>query len=190
MIELVQGNLNEVHLIEGRRGQVLILRKPQPEVARRRTMDQVTREHAIEGFLDNPLSGIRMRTVSEQVAITQVLRQNNIPTPTAFLTDSGDHVIEFVPDAEKLFDLWFRQDRRACQATPLVLRAVMDAHEVDLVLGDSTGKNELITPEAGIALIDFDMKLLGPEAREFEFANLIYRLSRAAHRGDLNNCLF
>lgn len=57
------------------------------------------------------------------------------------------------------------------------------AHEVDLVPGDVTGKNELVTPEAEVALIDFDIKLSGSEAREFEFANLMYRLSRAAHRG-------
>lgn len=184
MIELKDGNLNTVSLIEGRGNRLLVLRKPQPSVNTDKTTARVIDEHSAEGFFDNPASRIGMRSLTEQVTFAQRLRQNGIPTPAVSLGERGEQLIEYIPDTEKLFDLWLKQDPRAAYATPKILKAVMMAHEADLVLGDSTGKNELVTPEAEITLIDFDIRLFGPEAREFEFANLMYRLSRAAHRGN------
>lgn len=184
MIELQSGNLNEVSLIEGRGNRLLVLRKPQPRANADKTIAQVMVEHLREGFLDNSSSLIGIRSPVEQVTFAQRLRQNGIPTPAVSLGQRGEQLIDYIPNADKLFDLWLKQDPRAPYATPKILRAVMMVHEADLVLGDSTGKNELVTPEAEVALIDFDIKLSGSEVREFEFANLIYRLSRAAHRGD------
>lgn len=184
MIELQSGNLNRVSLIEEKGNRLLVLRKPQPRVDVAKTITQVMVEHSVEGFLDNPSSRIWMRSSIEQVTFAQRLRQNGIPTPAVFLGQTGEQLIDYIPNTEKLFDLWLKQDPRVPYVTPKILQAVMMAHEVNLVLGDSTGKNELVTPKAEVALIDFDIRLSGPEAREFEFANLIYRLSRAAHRGN------
>ncbi len=184
MVEIQSGNLNEVSLVEGKGNRLFILRRPKsgPDVTR--VMKQVAYEHSVEGFFSNPSSRISLRSYKDQVGFSQRLLQNDIPTPSATLLPTNEQLIDFVPNSEKLFDLWLNQDPRAPYATPIILQAVMDAHEANLVLGDSTGKNELVTPEARIMLIDFDIKLSGAEAREFEFANLIYRLSRAAHRGN------
>ncbi|MBI2597458.1 hypothetical protein HYW41_04840 [Candidatus Daviesbacteria bacterium] len=183
MIELKSGNLNEVSLVEGRDSHLLVLRKPQSRANIARTMAQVMVEHEFEGFFDNPSSRIGMRSPVEQVTFAQRLRYHGIPTPGTFLRQTGEQLIDYIPDVEKLYDLWLKQDPRAADTTPEVFRVVMMAHEEDLVPGDVTGKNELVTPEAEVALIDFDIRLFGPEAREFEYANLMYRLSRAAHRG-------
>lgn len=183
MIELRNGNLNSVSLVEGRGSRLLVVRRPKAVTDVARTMVQVFTEHAAEGFFDNPSSQIRLRSPLEQVIFAQKLRQQSVPTPAVFLGKRGEQLLDYVPDADDLFDLWLKQDLRAPHASSKILKAVMMAHEEDLVLGDSTGKNELVTKDADIVLIDFDIELLGTEAREFEFANLIYRLSRAAHRG-------
>jgi hypothetical protein len=184
MIELDQGNLNRVRLIEGRNRRLLVLRTPQPKAKVASTMTQVIDENLAEGFFGNPNNQIGIRSLSEQVIFAQRLQQIGVPTPATTLNQAGEQLITYIPDSNRLFDLWLRQDPRAPYATARIFEIVMRAHELDLVPGDRTGKNELVTPEAETHLIDFDLKLAGPEAREFEFANLMYRLSRAAHRGN------
>lgn len=180
-IELPRGRLNEVAVVEGPKNKLLVSRSPQSPVEVQRTLCEARSELIAQGFT---FDQIRLRSFTEQVDFSERLRQIGFPTPPASLGKEGEQLVEYIPGTEKLFDLWLKQDPRAAYATPKTIQALMLAHTENLVVGDRTGKNELVTADAEVALIDFDFQLLGPYAREFDIATLMYRVSRAAHRGN------
>lgn len=178
MSELVAGMLNKVSLV-ATSDRLMVLRSSQPDHAVDQTLERVRGEYFLEGFRGS----FRLRTSFEQLGISSQLKKLNLPTPTAYMAGMSSQLIDYIPNTEKLADLWLKKDDRALPATEKVLKALMQAHEAGVLPGDRSGKNELVTPEGDIHLIDFDLDLKGSDRTEFDMANFMYLVSRKVNNG-------
>lgn len=185
-IKLKPGNLNKVELYQGINNQLFVHRRPQSPEKIAETMNQVMAEFSIEKFLDNPVSGVRLRSAEEQAELARQLQAQAIPTPTIYPFGENEQKIEYIPHTDSLYNLWLQRSNLASIATPTLLEAIILAHTHNIIPGDRTGKNDLVKPDGSVILIDFDIEMYGPDVKEFEFANLIFRLSRAVHRGGID----
>lgn len=181
-----QGHLNTSMVVKARNQSLYILRQQNQE-ARTQVVAHIRSEYEGVGFLNNPQNGFKMNSVEEQKALAEKLHSSGIKTPKIHYAAEELQVIQFLPDVINLSDLWLRSDPMAPQATKDVFTTIIKMHSMSLVAGDRWGPNELLTPGGDVYLIDFDIGIWGPNAKEFDLANLIYHTGYFVHEGNPQN---
>jgi len=182
-LKFPSGNLNKNTLLEDSNGTLLIMR--QENCAGRETeLANIYAEYQGVGFLNNPLNGFELRTPEEQHIFSRNLRHLGIKVPRVYASDSHTQLIEFLPQVKDLATVWLDADTEAPENTLHVLKAISTTHELGVVLGDRWGPNELICADRSVVFVDFDIKIWGPDAKEFELASLLYFTSYFAQRSN------
>lgn len=141
------------------------------------TVSHIKSEYEGIGFLKNPQNGFRIRNAEDQQLFTKRLQSIGILVPDVHYAKNGLQVIEFLPDAISLSDLWLQNHIKSPEATKNVIATIMRMHQANIVAGDRWGPNELVTPNGDVYLVDFDVEIWGPDAKEFDIANLLYHTS-------------
>lgn len=186
-ITIPQGHLNVSVVVESRDQSLYLLRQQNEEVIRSQVFGHLEWELGQVGFLTNPKNRFWVKSVEDQQAFAHKLRDSGINTPTVFYAANRLQVIEYIPGTNRLSDLWLEGDQRAVSATRDVIFTVTRMHKRGIVAGERWGPNELIAPDGKVYLVDFDIGIEGPEARECDLTNLIYYTAYFAQEGDQQN---
>ncbi len=183
---LPQGDLNTCLLLESANGKRYILRRINP-AGREEALPRVKAEYEGVGFLTNPINGLSLRNPTEQLDFAKSLSRNNIPAVVPLFAEGDVLLIEYLENSRTLSDYWGKGESKALHFTDFVIEELIKAHGKRIIIGDRWGPNELIIDDKQLAFIDFDMKIWGPEAIEFEMAGFLYFLSYFAQSNPKNN---
>ncbi len=181
-----QGNFNRNTLLESLDGRAYILREENPQ-GRAEELPFVADEYRGVGFLDKPDNGFHLRSSLEQYEFANRLLAHGISVMPPVYADASLQLVLYCQGARPLSQLWQEGNRMAFHHTELFADELQRTHQQDIVIGDRWGPNELVLPDGKHLFVDFDIEIWGPEAREFEFASLLYFTSYFAQQGEANN---
>ena len=181
-VQISQGHVNENVVVKSADGTLFVLRQEIPE-ARNRVFEHARAEYEGSGFLENPENGYGFRSVEEQRMFSEALKKAGVLCPTVYYAKDRMQVIEFVHGARTISDLWLNRDKNILSVTSMVLETIVKMHKAGMVAGDRWGPNELVTTDGKVYLVDFDIKIWGPEIKEFELATLMYHLTYFLQKG-------
>ena len=181
-LTIPSGNFNKNNVFQTRTGSILIAREENPE-GRKSELPLVEAEYEGVGFFANPGNRFRLRSPKEQYSFTRKMELEGVRVPHILCLDGQTQWMEYLPNVQDLSKIWTSGDKKAPEKTVTVLHALRDVHEKGIVFGDRWGPNELVGKDGMVTFADFDIKIWGPEAREFEIASLLYFTTHFADQG-------
>lgn len=158
-----------------------ILKTPNQE-QRAMVLNQLHTLYSELGFFRDK-NTFKVRNYRQQKQFVRVLDKLNISTINITYASDDILISEYVKDNRTLSDLWEKSNHTASIATDILFSNIFQAHSHDILVGDRWGPNELyLETEQKVYMIDFDICIEGPTAKEFELSFLIYHLSFFAQK--------
>ncbi len=172
--DILQGYLNYIFLFSDRQGSFYTWRtqKENPEI-----LPKIHQDLIGTGFLTNG-GKYKYRTLSEQVNFMKLTYQLNLHALTVIYADKFGILSPFIPGITYHKYLLLG----GIIATKNVLDNILVSHKHNIVYGDRWAKNTIVKEDESIVEIDFDIKLAGEIAQEFEMAQLLYHILLFASR--------
>lgn len=167
-------NVNVPVAIGGNAGGFL-LRSPYEN---RRIARSLAFEYTYLGFMGKGLDGqFSRRSPKEQHAFTRFAYQHGLRVLPASGIQGEKALYPFLDGVEPL-DVYLAQapKEESERVTFDVISDIHKAHTLDIVYGDRWSKNILVSLTSGAVHIDFDLKLAGRYAKEFEIGQAAYYL--------------
>lgn len=143
-----------------------------------RIQNSLVMEYTYMGFIGRGLNGGFIRRSSEeQIFFANDAFQNGLRALPAVGLWKDKPFYPLLTDAQPL-DTYFQSatDEQIQKTTWEVIRDLRKAHGKNIIYGDRWSKNILVSPTWGVINVDFDLKLLGRYAKEFEIAQAAYYL--------------
>ena len=163
--ELKSGHLNKYLFFKTGDNEKYMLRWKNP-IGRTTEEPIIENEYENVGFLKR--NKYRFRSPIEQANYSKYLRHNNVCVPSVLFANDQVQIIHYVDDAIRLSDFWEKDDPLAGEKTWLILSYLKNLHSRQIIVGDRWGPNELLfgPKKNRVMLVDFDIELVGPEAKE------------------------
>lgn len=181
--QVPQGNLNRNVLFQTADGRPYLLRVESNE-GRTQEYPNIIGEYTGVKFLENPQNKFYFRTPREQHLFADELLRRSIPAISPVFSGERMQIIAYCQGARNFADLWKSGSADAIGATEKLFETLGHCHNEGIAVGDRWGPNELLLPDGSIRLIDFDIGIEGPEAREFELVACMYFLAYFAQQNE------
>ncbi|MDP2649482.1 MAG: hypothetical protein Q8P10_01420 [bacterium] len=164
----LMGGLNNNYILADPEGRFYVWRVPKRRI---KIFGEIEEELRQTGFLDS--GGIYgFRKPMEQVQFMEETSRLGLKNHAPLYTDGHGILLPYIEGI--LLDQYL--SRGNMNATFQVLENLSLAHSMGVVYGDRWVKNTIVTEREDVVEIDFDMKLGGKYAKEFEMAQILYHL--------------
>jgi len=168
--EPLEGELNINSFFANSQGGILLNRRPKdnPQIMR-----SIAHEYHSIGFTDQG-GRFRRRTLEEQIAFVKNAAAHGLRV-LAPLVDDNAVYFPYLEGAQTLDDYLSSATKEDLfRVVYELFDDLRKAHKQNIIYGDRWPPNILVIPRFGVINVDFDIKISGRPAKEFEVAQATY----------------